>query len=332
MDTLQHPAGWELKNDKAIALAIRHARIPLCISDPTASDNPIVFANDAFFELTGYSPDEVIGHNCRLLQGPDTTPESVASIRAAIGAERLETVEILNYRKDGSTFINALQIGPILDDDGRVVYFFGSQMDVTAKRDAAEKARKLANQELNHRLRNIVNIMTVIIRLSAREETNVKDFGALVSQRLRALGEAHLQTIDLSDTVNVSFKELSAPILAAYAPAGQAQFTLDGPEVTLSTHVLSCAALGLHELATNSVKYGALSCASGQVALTWDLAPDARGQRITFRWQESGGPEVVKPTRRSGSRIVSDLVDSIGGEIALDWQPSGLVVNVSLPL
>lgn len=325
-------ARWDVTNDSAIAQAIRHARIPLCISDPNSPDNPVVFANDAFFDLTGYRSDEIIGKNCRLLQGEETTPESVDAIRQAIARQQVETVELVNYRKDGTKFINALQIGPILDHDGKLAFFFGSQLDVTEKRDAELRARKLAEEELIHRLRNIVNIMTVIIRMSANEESDVVAFSSLVSERLRALGDAHFQTINLPESQNLEFKALADTILAAYSPLGEQHFTLSGPKLVVPTRLISAIALGLHELATNSVKHGAFSAVDGMINLDWEIRTGTGGEIIAFRWEEKNGPVVVRPERQSGSKIISDLISAVGGTITLHWEEAGLIVEAQFPL
>ncbi len=113
------------------AAAVRATRMPMIVTDPRQFDNPIVFANEAFLKLTGYSRLEVTGRNCRFLQGPDTDPEAVARLRGAIRDETDIKIDILNYRKDGSTFHNALYVGPVRDEDGKVVYFFASQLDVS---------------------------------------------------------------------------------------------------------------------------------------------------------------------------------------------------------
>lgn len=123
------------------AAAVRATRMPMIVTDPRQYDNPIVFANDAFLELTGYTRLEVAGRNCRFLQGPDTDPAAVARIRDAIREEIDIKIDVLNYRKDGSTFQNALFIGPVRDEQGKVVYFFASQLDVSEQhRMAAEIA------------------------------------------------------------------------------------------------------------------------------------------------------------------------------------------------
>ncbi len=323
---------WDVPNDMAIAEAVRHARIALCISDPNLPDNPIVFANDAFLDLTGYDADEVLGRNCRFLQGPDTTTQSVKSIRNAIARQVVETVEVVNYRKDGTSFINALQIGPILDKDGNILFYFGSQLDVTEKRDAEMQARKLADLELTHRLRNIVNIMTVIIRMSVKDESDVNAFSTLISQRLRALGEAHFQTVNLPEKQNLSFDVLADTIQAAYSPLGEQHFHLSGPKLVLPTRLISCLALVLHELATNSVKHGAFSAETGIIDLVWDIQTDAGKKAIIFKWREMNGPEVHRSDRRSGSGIIDNLVRAVSGSIDFDWDTSGLIVDARFPL
>jgi len=107
-------------------------------TDPHQADNPIVFANDAFLKLTGYGLDEVVGRNCRFLQGPDTDQDVVAKLRKVIDEQTFGYVEIINYKKDGTPFWNALHISPVYDDDGHLTHFFGSQWDITAQRKAVE--------------------------------------------------------------------------------------------------------------------------------------------------------------------------------------------------
>ncbi|MGU3465216.1 PAS domain-containing protein [Methylobacterium sp. C33D] len=113
------------------AAAVRATRMPMIITDPAQHDNPIVFVNEAFLKLTGYTRMEVVGRNCRFLQGPDTETVAVDRLRDAIRRAEDVRVDLLNYRKDGSTFQNALYVGPVRDEEGRVVYFFASQLDVS---------------------------------------------------------------------------------------------------------------------------------------------------------------------------------------------------------
>ncbi|WP_027867807.1 histidine kinase famiy protein [Massilia alkalitolerans] len=118
--------------------AVEMTRMPMIITDPNQDDNPIVFANGAFFDLTGYEEKDVMGRNCRFLQGPDTDRSTVAEVRNALREQRAVAVDLINYKADGEPFWNALFIGPIFDQDGKLLYFFASQMDVTERRSTLE--------------------------------------------------------------------------------------------------------------------------------------------------------------------------------------------------
>ncbi len=118
--------------------AVETTRMPMIVTDPRQPDNPIIFANRAFLAMTGYSPEELIGRNCRFLQGPETDRETVSQVRQAIAERREFATEILNYRKNGSTFWNALFVSPVHNTAGELVYYFASQLDVSRRRDAEE--------------------------------------------------------------------------------------------------------------------------------------------------------------------------------------------------
>jgi PAS domain S-box-containing protein len=104
--------------------------IATVISDPRLPDNPLVAANDAFARLTGYSKPEIIGRNCRFLAGPRTDPAASAVIREAVAKQLPGTTELLNYRKDGSPFWNAVMVAPVFAPDGALAFFLGSQVDL----------------------------------------------------------------------------------------------------------------------------------------------------------------------------------------------------------
>lgn len=140
--------------------AMDEAPIGITISDPTRPDNPLIYANDGFCELTGYPRDEVLGRNCRFLQGPETRAEPVAKMRAAIADEEPITVELRNYRKDGTMFWNRIGIFPIESPAGEVTHYLGYQQDVSDTKlyeqektlfkrhaDAAEHAMFITDRE-----------------------------------------------------------------------------------------------------------------------------------------------------------------------------------------
>ncbi|MEB1529304.1 hybrid sensor histidine kinase/response regulator [Xanthomonas sp. WHRI 7945] len=153
--------------------AVETTRMPMIVTDPRQADNPIVFVNRAFVEMTGYSSDELLGNNCRFLQGPDTDRDTVDSVREAIATRSEVAVEILNYRKDGSSFWNALFISPVYNEHGELVYFFGSQLDVSRRRDTEDALRQAQKMEalgqltggIAHDFNNLLQVMSGYLEL-----------------------------------------------------------------------------------------------------------------------------------------------------------------------
>lgn len=119
----------------SLLLSLVRIQQSFVLADPNLPDTPIVHASEYFLELSGYSQEEVVGRNCRFLQGPGTDPAAVKEIRDSITAERACTVRILNYRKDGTPFWNCLHVSPVRRCDGKVAFYCGVQLDVSAAED-----------------------------------------------------------------------------------------------------------------------------------------------------------------------------------------------------
>jgi len=145
-----HITSTELPHDSRHDIffaAVKTTRMPMIVTDPSKADNPIVFCNDAFTFMTGYEEEEILGSNCRFLQGPETDRSVIDQVRAAIAKQREIAVEVLNYRKNGSTFWNALFVSPVFDDRGEVVYYFGSQLDISRRREAEDALHEAQKME-----------------------------------------------------------------------------------------------------------------------------------------------------------------------------------------
>lgn len=138
--------------------AIETANQGITIADAQQDDLPLIYVNDAFEEITGYSVAECLGENCRFLQGEGTDEETVATVREGLESESPVSVEILNYRKDGTPFWNRLDIVPVRDQDGTVTHFLGLQQDVTGRIEREQRLSVL-DRVLRHNLRNRGNVV-----------------------------------------------------------------------------------------------------------------------------------------------------------------------------
>ena len=115
----------------------------ITLSDPEQEDNPIVYVNEAFELITGYSQEEIVGRNCRFLQGEDREQEGIEKIREAIREKKSVTVVLRNYRKDGSLFYNQFSIKPLFDRRGDLIYYLGVQYDITNQVEAEKELKQL---------------------------------------------------------------------------------------------------------------------------------------------------------------------------------------------
>ncbi len=115
----------------------------ITLSDPDQEDNPIVYANEAFELITGYNRDEILGSNCRFLQGKDRDQPGIEQIREAIREHKSVTVTLRNYKKDGTLFYNQFSIRPLYDREGRIIYYLGIQYDITDQVEAEKELKQL---------------------------------------------------------------------------------------------------------------------------------------------------------------------------------------------
>ena len=136
--------------------AMDEAQLGISIVDMEASGNPLIYVNEGFSRLTGYDRSEMIGRNCRFLQGPATDPEAGGRFREAIESEEAATIELINYRRDGTPFWNRVQLNPVFDETAELRHYLGFQADVTERR-RTEKLIELLNRVLRHNMRNDMN-------------------------------------------------------------------------------------------------------------------------------------------------------------------------------
>lgn len=275
----------EHASDDPFAAAFKHTRMPMIITDPSQRDNPIIFSNAAFSKLTGYTSDELIGKNCRLLQGPDTDPSAVADLRQAIDAEESISIDLLNYRKDGSTFWNALYVSPARDTSGKVKYFFASQLDFThiknreqelaeargnAEAEVRRRTRELESalgaktllvHEVDHRVKN--NLLTVASLLKLKSRTSTRDFAkealGSVLERIEALSLVQRKLFTTDDVGNFDVAEFARELAVDMVSASgrpDIKLELDLSPVLVPAPDASPLALIVNELIGDAMRRG----------------------------------------------------------------------------
>jgi len=295
----------------------------MVVSDPRQPDNPIVLANQAFLDLTGYSAEEVIGRNCRFLQGSGTAPEAIEAVRQGLAAdEHFITVEMLNYRKDGSTFWNQLSISPVHDARGRTIYYFASQKDVSAQRRAEEleAVERLLLMEVDHRAMNALALVESILSLTRADDVN--RYSDSVKRRISAIARVHRLLAHTSWG--------GAPIEQLITEeAGDARVVMHGPSTLISPRLAQPLAIIFHELVSNAIQHGALLNNRGTVEVDWGVRPD----RLTVQWQEHGAHVRSPPSVMGlGLSLVHSIIErQLSGDMSVTWAEP-FAVQLAIPL
>ncbi|WP_298871776.1 PAS domain-containing sensor histidine kinase [uncultured Bradyrhizobium sp.] len=219
--------------------------------------------------------------------------------------------------------------GPI-DLEGEVGGVLVVCRDVTSEHMARE-ALGLINEELKHRVKNTLAVLSAVAAQTFREPSSKADLGKYQA-RLGAFGRAH----DLLTAANWAAAPLLDVIDTALIPyrTGEGRFTVSGPPLVVKSRQALGLSLAIHELATNALKYGALSVANGHVSIAWTAEDQDGGTRFIFVWQELGGPIASEPSRVGfGSRLISRVLeDDFGGSVDVSYDSTGLVCRLTAPL
>ncbi len=324
--TVSSPIGR--KDHKELsAAAFERTRMPIVLTDARQPDNPIVLANQAFLDLTGYGAEEILGKNCRFLQGVGTSPSAVAELRSAITAGRGANVELLNYKKDGSPFWNQLHLSPILDEEGEVAYYFASQIDVTENRKvhALEASEHRLLMEVDHRVKNVLAIVDSIVRLSKAEDAAA--YASAVQQRIQSLAQAHA-LLSQSSWQAVDVRKIIEAQLSKYL---KEKISLAGPEFLVAPAAVQPLSLIVHELAVNALTHGSLARESGgTLSIHWKPVSDQRKLHLT--WIERAGRTIMHARLGGfGTMIVAALVEKqLQGSISRNWRKTGVTVEIDI--
>jgi two-component sensor histidine kinase/CheY-like chemotaxis protein len=211
-----------------------------------------------------------------------------------------------------------------VDKRGRVVRVSGVTVDITERKHAEER-QSLLTREVDHRAKNALALAQSIVRLTRAHDVDA--YVRAVEGRITALARVHT-ILSLSSWQGAEINRLIEEELAPYSMDGQIKFS--GSEVQLQPATAQTLALVLHELVTNSAKYGALSTLSGHLTIRWEV----QGGNLVLVWEESGGPKVQKPESRGfGMRnVIASIESQLGGQALFDWRSEGLVCRLQVPL
>jgi len=348
MDEEQHktPANAQAKAEAVVqefkdelgpfVVAAEQTRMAMVFTDAKAAGNPLIFANDSFLALTGYSRGEVLGQAFNSLMAPGGAPDMLEAIKVDFERDDGEghDTEIRYCRKDGSVLWATVFISPVKNEVGEVVQHFASFVDTTRHKKEQDRLRFLLN-ELDHRTQNTLATVLAIARQTLRGIVDGKVL-ALFEGRILALSKTH-SLLGSASWGRVVLRNVVDLILEPFGLHDQRKerFTLEAKaDIRLRPKAALSLAMVFHELATNSAKYGALSVDDGRVTMSWGVECRADGEWMRLLWKESGGPRLVQPTRKGfGSRLIErGLAQELNGEVRLDYDPSGVSCEVVMPL
>lgn len=206
-----------------------------------------------------------------------------------------------------------------------------AQAGIDAKeREAADKLQKLIFDELHHRIKNTLATVSAIASQSLRTATSIDHAQHAIEGRLIALGRAHDLLMQVS-WANASLAHTVRGATEPYDSQGAGRFSIEGPDIRITSGAVIALAMTFNELCTNTTKFGALSVPAGRIEIAWTIDDATRRLRLT--WTEKGGPAVKEPTRRSfGTRMMGSLGQQLSGEVHLAYNPDGFVYVLDVPL
>ncbi|WP_440641835.1 HWE histidine kinase domain-containing protein [Bradyrhizobium sp. PUT101] len=315
-------------------VAAETTRMPMLFTDAAKPDNPIIFANDSLVALTGYDRDEVLGKGFNFLMADGSDAEALTRTKAEFEGSSSGGTEVLCRRKDGSEFWAALFVSPVRDGGGAIVQYFASLIDLTKHKEEEVRSRMLID-ELNHRVKNTLSTVQSIVWQTLRATTDSKEIRRSIESRLFALSRSH-DLLTRERWEGAGLLDIAHDALEPFGVSGGRadRIVITGENIRFSPKSALALGIAFNELATNAVKYGALSNAAGSIQIAWTAEKTPAGKRLLLSWKESGGPLVTPPAHKGfGSRVLErGLAHELEGTVQLDYRPDGLICTIDIPL
>lgn len=293
------------------------------------------FYNRRWYEFTGVPEGSTDGEGWANLFHPEDQPLAWERWRHSLETGEIYEVE---YRLRHHTGTWRWVLGralPVRDAKGTIVRWIGTCTDIDETKCMAAQ-NELLSRELSHRIKNIFQVVSGLISLSARRQGDaVRDYAAELRRRVASLARAHEFARPHSEESRpvfetTSLKGMLHELFAAYEARDDGRIVVTGADAPVDDRGATPIALLIHELATNAVKYGALSTADGQLHIEIAALPDGV---LSIRWRETGGPALAGPPEKAGfgSRLVElSIGDQLGGSLEREWHPDGLEVRIAV--
>ena len=285
------------------------------------------YYNARWYEFTGVPEGSTDGEEWNGMFHPDDQERAWARWRHSLATGEPYEIEYRLRHRSGEYRWTLGRAMPLRASDGTIIRWMGTCTDIHQQKRHAEQ-NEILSRELSHRIKNIFAVIGGLIGLSARQQPEHRAFATDLQRRIAALGRAHefvrphserSQPGDLPERLHGVLREILAP----YPALSEGRITIDGDDLLIDDRGATPIALLFHELATNSMKYGALSAESGRVAI--GIRRD--GRDVTIEWSEDGGPPLAGEPEREGfgTRLAElSISGQLGGSIAREWRPQGL--------
>ena len=280
-------------------------------------------------QVFGYTAAEAVGCHVSLLIPADRQNEEPGIIERIRRGERIEHYETIRQRKDGALINISLTVSPVKNAAGRIIGASKIARDIT-DRKRAQEARDLLLHEIKHRVKNTLGTVQAIAAQTFRDGPRTERDA--FNGRLRALSSAH-DLLTRQDWDQVSLRDMIGLALAPFQENRNERFDVRGEDMILSANQALLLAMAIHELATNAVKYGALSNSIGKVALAWRLVGAGDARILGLEWRESGGPAVEAPSRKGfGSVLIERALRQEQGLSCFEFRPEGVICALEMKL
>lgn len=326
--------------------AMDEAPVGITLARATGGDdNPLVYRNQGFEELTGYG-EEMLGEDCRFLQGPDTADETPEEIRAALDEERPVSVDILNYRANDQKFWNRVTIAPLRDEEGSTTHFVGFQTDIT-ERKIRERRLEVMTRVLNHNLRNKMNLISGyadLLRGDPDEEMRRRSLDVIgetaddltgIAEAVRTVDET-LSASEAAVDLRVELIELRNRIRSRYPHADLTLSLPDDDPIEVAVVGLTVA---IEEAVENAVKHNDAATPSVEVRVERDppgwiaIAIEDNGPGIPDHETQvlESGETSLTHADRLGIWLMYWVVGKAGGDFTVDTGEDGTTIRLEVP-